>query len=108
MTEAPSIESILVADCGTVSTKLLLIDRVADGYRFVAQAETQTTGRAPWNDLSVGVAQAVQELQTITGRRLFAQGRVVTPRHDLRRCRCICYHTRCSASFASSPGRSGR
>ncbi|MCU0520234.1 MAG: glutamate mutase L [Anaerolineae bacterium] len=83
MTEAPSIESILVADCGTVSTKLLLIDRVADSYRFVAQAETQTTGRAPWSDLSVGVAQAVHELERVTGRRLYAQGRVLTPRHDL-------------------------
>jgi len=83
MTEAPSIESILVADCGTVSTKLMLIDRVADSYRFAAQTEARTTGGAPWNDLSVGVVQAVQELESITGRRLYAAGRIITPRQDL-------------------------
>lgn len=83
MTEAPSIESVLVADCGTVSTKLMLIDRVADSYRFVAQTETRTTGGAPWNDLSVGVIQAAQELEGITGRRLMASGHIITPRQDL-------------------------
>ncbi len=83
MTEVPSIESVLVADCGTVSTKLMLIERVADSYRFVAQTETRTTGGAPWNDLSVGVVQAAQELEGITGRRLYASGRIITPRQDL-------------------------
>ncbi len=83
MAEAQNIESVLVADCGTVITKLLLVDRVADGYRFLAQAEAQTTGKPPWNDLSVGVIQAVQELESITGRRLYGHGRIITPRHDL-------------------------
>jgi len=83
MAEAPNIESILVADCGAVLTKLLLIERVADSYRFIAQAEAQTTGRAPWNDLSVGIVKAVQELEEVTQRTIYARGRIVVPRRGL-------------------------
>ncbi|MBN1246297.1 MAG: glutamate mutase L [Anaerolineae bacterium] len=81
MAESHNIESILVADCGTVITKLLLIERVADSYRFVAQAEAQTTAKPPWNDLSVGVIEAAQELEAMTGRTLYGRGRIIVPRH---------------------------
>ena len=83
MAEAHKIESILVADCGTALTKLSLVERVEDSYRFVAQANSQTTATEPWNDLSVGVVKAVQELETITGRQLYSRGRIVIPRRGL-------------------------
>ena len=79
MAEAHNIDSILIVDCGTVITKLLLLERVGDAYQFVAQAETQTTGKPPWNDLSIGVVQGVQELESITGRTLYARGRIAVP-----------------------------
>lgn len=83
MAEALKIESVLVADCGTVLTKLSLVERVAESYRFVAQVETQTTAAEPWNDLGVGVIRAVQELESITGRHLYSRGRITVPRHGL-------------------------
>ncbi|MGC9522261.1 MAG: glutamate mutase L [Anaerolineae bacterium] len=83
MTEVQNIESVLVADCGAVLTKLALVERVADSYRFVAQAEAQTTGQRPWNDLSVGVLKAIQEIESTTGRRLYTRGRVLVPRRGL-------------------------
>jgi len=83
MAEEKTIESILVADCGAVATKLLLLERVEDRYRFVAQAETATTSNAPWKDISTGVVHALEEIETITGRTLFAQGRLITPRDGL-------------------------
>ncbi len=83
MAEERPIESILVADCGAVATKLLLLERVEDGYRFVAQAETATTSKAPWNDISTGVVQALEEIEAITGRTFFAEGRLITPREGL-------------------------
>lgn len=83
MAEDRTIESILVADCGTVTTKLLLLDRVEDGYRFIAQAEVLTTINPPWEDISVGVINAVQQLEEITGRTFYSRGRIVTPRDDL-------------------------
>jgi hypothetical protein len=78
--ESHKIESILVADGGTVTTKISLIERVADSYRFVAQAEAQTTAESPWKDLRIGVIQAVKELETTTGRILYDRGRIIAPR----------------------------
>lgn len=83
MAEERPIESILVADCGAVTTKLLLLERVGAGYRFVAQAETATTSQAPWEDISTGVVQALEEIEAITGRTFFAEGHLVTPREGL-------------------------
>ena len=83
MAEERTIESILVADCGTVFTKLLLLESVEGRYRFVAQAETLTTINPPWDDLSVGVVNALEELEQITGRTLYGAGRLITPQHGL-------------------------
>lgn len=83
MAEEKPIESILVADCGAVATKLLLLERVEERYRFVAQTETATTSDAPWNDVSTGVVHALEEIESITGRTLFAEGRLITPREGL-------------------------
>jgi hypothetical protein len=83
MVEERTIESILVADCGTLATKLLLMDRVEDGYRFIAQTEVMTTIDPPWEDISAGVINAVQELEQITGRTFYSHGRIVTPRDGM-------------------------
>ena len=84
MAEAHNIESILVVDCGTVVTKLLLLERVGGSYQFVAQTETVPQAKPPWNDLSIGVVQGVQELESITGRTLYLGGRIVVPRTGRR------------------------
>lgn len=84
MTEERTIESILVADCGTVFTKLLLLENVEASYRFIAQAETLTTINPPWSDVSVGVVHAIEELERITGRALYAAGRLITPQRGLQ------------------------
>ena len=82
MADERNIESILVADCGTVTTKLLLLERVAREYRFVAQAQALTTIGAPWHDVSVGVAHAIENLEQITGRTLYTNGELLTPRDE--------------------------
>ncbi len=83
MADERTIESILIADCGTVFTKLLLLEKVEDSYRFVAQAETLTTMNPPWSDLGVGVVQAIEQLEAITGRTFYASGRLITPQQGL-------------------------
>ncbi len=83
MPEETSIESILVADCGAVTTKVLLLERVEDQYRFIAQAETPTTLEAPWEDISAGVIEAIEEIEAIIGREFFLEGHLVTPREGL-------------------------
>ncbi|MCJ7551355.1 MAG: glutamate mutase L, partial [Anaerolineae bacterium] len=80
MAEEHNIDSILIVDCGTVVTKLLLLERVGDSYQFVAQAEAPTTGKSPWNDLSIGVVRGVRDLESLIGRTLYARGRITVPR----------------------------
>ena len=78
-----TLESILIADCGAVATKMLLLERVETDYRFIAQAEVATTINSPWKDVSVGVTHAIEELEEITSRTLLAGGRLITPRKGL-------------------------
>ncbi len=79
MAEEHALDSILVADCGAVLTKVLLFERVEDSYRLVAQASTLTTNNPPWNDLSIGVFHAVEEIERIVGRQLYSSARIITP-----------------------------
>jgi len=68
MGEEQHIGSILLADCGTVMTKAVLLDRVAGQYRFVAQGEAPTTAEYPWADVAAGIRHAVEHISEITGR----------------------------------------
>lgn len=78
MAREQEIGSILLADCGTVMTKAVLLDRVGGQYRFVAQGRALTTAHGPWNDVSVGIRHAVEEITEITGRTFFdGTGRLV-------------------------------
>jgi hypothetical protein len=68
------IGSILLADCGTVMTKVALLDRIGGQYRFVAQTESPTTAEYPWADVGAGVRHAAEDISAITGRHFFDGG----------------------------------
>jgi len=78
--EEQRIGSILLADCGTVMTKVVLLDRVAGQYRFIAQGEAPTTAEYPWSDVAAGIRHAVEQISEVTGRRFFdASGDLISP-----------------------------
>jgi hypothetical protein len=73
-------DSILAIEIGTVSTRVILFDVVEGRYRFIGQGLVPTTIGAPFNDVSVGVKEALDQLHDITGRVLFdADGQMVIP-----------------------------
>ncbi|WP_309718249.1 glutamate mutase L, partial [Armatimonas sp.] len=74
------VQSIVATDCGSTTTKAILIERQPDGiYRLVARGEAPTTVEAPFDDVTVGVANAVRELEELTGKSfLDANGRPTT------------------------------
>lgn len=77
------IRSILVADCGTVLTKVILLDRVAGAYRFVARGEALTTVDAPWQDVILGVQHAIEQIEETTGRALLDErGTLISPEQE--------------------------
>lgn len=71
MAEEQRIGSILLADCGTVMTKAVLLEQVAGKYRFVAQGEAATTAEYPWSDVTAGIRHAAEQISESTGRRFF-------------------------------------
>ncbi len=74
------VNSILATDCGSTTTKAILIERQSGGYRLVARGEAPTTVEAPFEDVTLGVRNAVRELEELTGRKLLGQQGVLCPR----------------------------
>ncbi len=74
-----SASSILVADCGTVFTKVSLLGLVEGQYRLIARGEAPTTVVAPYQDITKGVIQAINKIELITGRHFVSNGRIISP-----------------------------
>ena len=74
--------SILAVDCGSVFTKVALLGVVEGQYRLLARAETPTTAYPPYRDITVGVLQAIYELERITGRKIASRGQIITPEQN--------------------------
>jgi MutL protein len=73
-------DSVLAIEIGTVTTRVILFDVVEGRYRFLGHGTVPTTYGAPFNDVSVGVKEALDLLRDITGRILFnAEGQLVVP-----------------------------
>jgi uncharacterized protein (TIGR01319 family) len=79
-----AVRSILATDCGSTTTKMILIERQPNGeYRLVARSEAPTTVEAPFDDVTVGVTNAAREMEEITGKTILgADGKIMTPARD--------------------------
>jgi uncharacterized protein (TIGR01319 family) len=74
------ITSVLATDCGSTTTKAILIEKVGDEYRLIVRGEAPTTVEAPFEDVTAGARNAIREVEELTGRTfLNAQG-VITPK----------------------------
>jgi len=71
---------IVATDCGSTTTKAILIERADGEYRLRGRGEAPTTVEAPFDDVTVGVLNSVGELEELTERRFLADDRVHTPR----------------------------
>ncbi len=63
MPDPDKIESLLIADVGSVNTHAVLVDRVGDRFRFVALGGSPSTVQAPVSDAVVGVRRAVEQIE---------------------------------------------
>ena len=64
------IKVILATDCGSTTTKAILIEKVGDEYRQTYRGESPTTVEAPFEDVTMGVLNAVTEVSELSGRKL--------------------------------------
>jgi uncharacterized protein (TIGR01319 family) len=74
------IKVILATDCGSTTTKAILIEYVNGEYRLIVRGEAPTTVEAPFEDVTMGVLNAVAEVEELSGRKLLDEnGRIINP-----------------------------
>ncbi len=64
------IQSILATDCGSTTTKAILIEKRDGVFRLIVRGEAPTTVEAPVEDVTQGVLNAVSEVQELAGRQI--------------------------------------
>ena len=75
-----TVRVILATDCGSTTTKAILIELVDGVYRQTHRGEAPTTVEAPFADVTVGVINAITEVQELSGRRFVDdEGRIIRP-----------------------------
>ena len=77
--QAQGIRSILATDCGSTTTKAILIEKRGDEYHLVVRGEAPTTVEAPVEDVTAGVINAITEVEELAGRRLLKDGQIIKP-----------------------------
>ena len=81
MPDNSNIQTILATDCGSTTTKAILIERQGDVYRQTTRGEAPTTVEAPFDDVTVGVSNAAREIQELSGYTILDEdGKVITPK----------------------------
>ena len=75
----PSLNTVLVTDCGSTTTKAVLIERKGDVYRQTCRGEAPTTVEAPFEDVTRGVLNAIAEVEELSGRTILDGERFRTP-----------------------------
>ncbi len=73
-------DSFLITDCGSTTTKAILILKKEGSYRLIGRGEAPTTVEAPFDDVTVGIITAVTELEELTGRTLLDGNTIICPK----------------------------
>jgi uncharacterized protein (TIGR01319 family) len=77
------IKVILATDCGSTTTKAILIEKRGNEYRLIVRGEAPTTVEAPFEDVTMGVLNSVGEVEELTGRKLLDEkGKIISPAKD--------------------------
>ena len=67
------MEYILATDVGSTTTKARFFHRKGDEWRFLVAGEAPTTVEAPYEDVTLGVRNAVREVEELTGHRILSE-----------------------------------
>jgi uncharacterized protein (TIGR01319 family) len=77
------ITSIAITDCGSTTTKALLVEKVDGVFRQTARGDAPTTVEEPHLDITEGVKQSLRAVEAMRGRRLLnADGDIIRPAAD--------------------------
>ena len=73
------VRYILATDCGSTTTKAILIEKIGDEFHQTHRGEAPTTVEAPVEDVTVGVINAITEVQELAGRKLLENNQIIKP-----------------------------
>ncbi len=74
------ISVIIATDCGSTTTKCILIEKKPEGFRQTFRGEAPTTVEAPFEDVTKGVLNSIQEVEELSGRRILDEtGKIIYP-----------------------------
>ena len=74
-----ALKTILATDCGSTTTKAILIEYKGSEYRLTYRGEAPTTVEAPFEDVTRGVLNAVMEIEELSGRQIISNEEIITP-----------------------------
>lgn len=79
------MNSILVIDCGSATTTVALIEQINGKYQLAATGQAPSTYGLPWQDITVGMREAIQAIEKTASRVLFNSGGwPITPQNTNR------------------------
>ena len=86
MIDPTNIRVILATDCGSTTTKAIMIERQPDGsFRQTYRGEAPTTVENPFADVTIGVVNSVTEIGELADRKLIDDhGNIIRPSRDGR------------------------
>ena len=73
------LKTILATDCGSTTTKAILIELVDNEYRLTFRGEAPTTVEAPFEDVTRGVLNAVMEIEELSNRKIINDDKIISP-----------------------------
>ena len=76
------LNSILATDCGSTTTKAILIQKIENEYRLTHRGEAPTTVEAPFEDVTRGVLNAVMEIEELAGKKILNGDEIMTPQTE--------------------------
>ena len=76
------LKSILATDCGSTTTKAVLIEHVSGEDRLTYRGEAPTTVEAPFEDVTRGVLNAVMEVEELSGRKIIENDKIISPANE--------------------------
>ncbi len=81
---ADKLGAVLVAEVGSLVTRVTLVDQVEGESRMVGHAETSTSVEAPYGNALYAILEAAAAISEMTGRQLLRDGQLIMPQSSER------------------------
>ena len=80
--DTKNIKSILATDCGSTTTKAILIENIDGNFQLTYRGEAPTTVEAPFEDVTKGVLNSIIEIEELSNRTILNQDKIISPSSD--------------------------